>query len=448
MISIVPSVLLVILFTLIAGFYSAGGVALVSARRTRLRDMADLGNKRARCLLRVLEDPGQITATTEMAVRTLWLATAAVTYLGFTPPFCSALVSYGVQWPLPFALFILTVLLSAYLLIFIDLVPRSLGAHMAESLAIVVYGPLDVTAKVLSPFVNIVTAIANGVVKPIGGKCRLGVPVRSEEELKLLVEAVEDEGVIEEGEREMIDSIFEFNDTLVRQVITPRIDMHAMSVESSVDEVLDEIIESGHSRIPVYDTTVDSVIGVVHAKDLLAAARRSNGGTVTVRDVMRAAFFVPENKKVSDLLGEFRKTKQQLAIVRDEYGGTAGLVTVEDLIEEIVGEIQDEYDQEEPQVTIQEGDTYLVEARTSISDLNEELDLNLSDDEFETIGGFVFGLLGKEPEVGDTARYNGYLFTVTEKDDRRVRKIQINTAPDDDQPPNNTANSQSAPQSE
>lgn len=425
---------LLILLALVgaAAFLSAADAAVIAARRSRLRELADGGNAVARRVLRLLEDPARLSAAAQVAVAVLWVLVAAVTVVSYLPPLRHALMVAGLSafWAFFAGLILLTLILASILTIIVEMVPRTIATASAERFALLGAPPLHLVSLVLAPVIAAVAAVGNLIVRPLGVTCRLGAPVRSEEELKMLVEAVEDEGAIEEDEREMIDSIFEFSDTLVRQVMVPRVDMHTSEIDATLDDLVDLVLQHGHSRIPVYQGTIDTIVGVVHAKDLLRSLRQPEASAPDASEIMRPAMFVPENKMVSDLLQDFQEQKQQMAIVRDEYGGTAGLVTVEDLLEEIVGEIQDEYDQEEPMVTKGDDGQLLVQARMSISDLNEDLDLGLPEGDYETVGGFVFGLHGTEPAVGDAVRYNGFVLTVMEKDGRRLSRILIEASPE------------------
>ncbi len=241
----------------------------------------------------------------------------------------------------------------------------------------------------------------------------------------MLVEAGEEEGVIEIEEKQMIHSIFDFTDTVARQVMVPRTDIDAAPVNASLMELLNTITTTGHTRIPIYEENIDSIIGIVHAKDLLPILQEGRP-EFDMHEVVREAYFIPETKDVDELLAEFRHGNIQMAIVRDEYGGTAGLVTVEDLLEEIVGEIRDEYDVEEPMVHSSDADRALVSARMSVDDLNEHMSLDIPEsEEYETIGGFVFDLFGRQPEEGECVSWRNLDFVVAELDAGRLQKIEV-----------------------
>jgi CBS domain containing-hemolysin-like protein len=246
----------------------------------------------------------------------------------------------------------------------------------------------------------------------------------TEEEIQILLEEGSKEGNIEEEEKEMIASIFDFTDTTAREIMVPRIDVVGVEADDSVEKVLDIVSRTGYSRLPVYRESMDNIIGIVHAKD---AIRRFKEGkrTLPAKRIARPAYFVPESKKIDELLKEMQRNKTQMAIVVDEYGGTAGIVTLEDILEEIVGEIEDEYDKERELIKKIDDNTAIVDARALIEDVNEELGLSLSDEEADTLGGLVYALLGKVPEEGESVELDSVTLTVEKTDGRRITKVRI-----------------------
>lgn len=247
----------------------------------------------------------------------------------------------------------------------------------------------------------------------------------TEEEIKTLVDAGSEEGVIEDEEKEMIYSVLQFNDKVVRELMVPRIDIVGLSAETSLEGALQVAVAEGHSRIPVYEGTIDHIIGVLYAKDLLTRLDEANRQR-PVREIMRPAYFVPESKRASELLEELQRQKVHMAIVIDEYGGTAGLITIEDLLEEIVGEIQDEYDPEEEAEYQQIGaDEYRFDAGIHLVEVNELLDVELSTEESDTLGGYIFSVLGKVPQVGETFERDGLRFTVESLEGRRIEWVRV-----------------------
>jgi CBS domain containing-hemolysin-like protein len=262
----------------------------------------------------------------------------------------------------------------------------------------------------------------------------------SEEEVKSMIELGEEKGTIHTEEKEMIRSIFQFSETMAKEIMVPRIDMVCLAVTSSVDELIRITREKGHSRIPIYEGRIDNIKGIIHVKDLIPELR-SNREKVSLQDLAKPAFFVPENKKIDDLLGEFRQEKIHMAIVVDEYGGTAGLVTLEDVIEEIVGEIQDEYDKELPLYRKISPDTFLVDGRIAIDELNEVLPepiLQSEEEDFETLGGLIYHITESIPSKSDFVSYMNYDFVIEDVDRQRIKKVKvIHKADKDEEPPDN-----------
>lgn len=246
---------------------------------------------------------------------------------------------------------------------------------------------------------------------------------QAEEEIRTIVESAQESGEIERDERELLHSVFEFSDTMAREVMTPRVDLDAMPINSEPGDVMRVIKESGHSRIPIYEGTDDQIVGIVHAKDLLLAMV-ANGKDPDLRELMRPAIHVPENKPLNELLSEMKASRSQMAIVNDEYGGTAGVVTIEDIVEELVGDIVDEYDVEEPELEAS-GTGWSVDGKMDIDDLNHVVGSNFDSEEFDTVGGFVFGHFGRQPREGESIEVGGYRFTVTCTDGRRIERMLL-----------------------
>jgi len=427
------TILLILLLVLLNAFFAAAEIELVSVRRTRIRQLAEEGSARARTVQRLLDNPTSFMATIQLGVTMVGFLASAVAAVNLSRPFASLVDSIPIDIiadnAVGISVFLVTVIVGFITLVAGEIGPKSLAIQHAEKISLWTAGTITVLSYLMLPALKIITFFTNLLVRPFGGHATFAAPVLTEEELKMLVEAGEEAGTLEEEEKEMIHSIFEFTDTVARQVMVPRIDMKTADVESTLDELLEVIMRHGHSRIPVYEENVDNILGVVHAKDLLPVLKEGLRD-FDVRQVMRPAYFIPENKPVDELLAEFKRSKIQMAIVKDEYGGTAGLVTIEDLLEEIVGEIQDEYDVEELMIDVIDGNAAVVNARMSIDDLNEQMGLNLPEsDEYETVGGFVFGLFGTQPGEGDSVSWENVTFTVERLQGGRLHKIRVVRTP-------------------
>ncbi len=422
----------VVLFLLTAAFFAMADSALRAVHATRVRDMVEQGVPNARFVERLLAAPDRSIATAQVGIVLSSFLAAAVAATGLSRGVADILrlLSPADWWQSqaePLSVFGVTVLTGLVALVVGTLVPRTVAEKHAEKVALRLARPLWVCAWLMAPLVVPVIALSNALVRPFKVRVDFSPRVLTPEEIISLVDAGEEQGVIEEEEREMIQSVLEFPDTIVRKVMTPRIDMHCVPVDASLQEVLDTIRNSGHSRIPVYEGTVDNIVGIVYAKDLLRLYPHLEA--FDMRQVMRPPYFIPETKKVDGLMREFRAKKTQIAIVRDEYGGTSGLVTLEDILEELVGEIHDEYDVEETPFEQIDDHTYRADGRTPVDDVNDQTGLHLPTDEYDTIGGFVFGLFGRPAQAGEQIAYGRANFVVEEADGRRIRKLRIEVVP-------------------
>jgi putative hemolysin len=276
--------------------------------------------------------------------------------------------------------------------------------------------------KLLFAIAKLFVSIANLFARPAGGSATLRQSKLMEEEIRSLVDSAGETGEMESDETELIHSVLEFSDTVAREIMTPRTDLDAVPIDINPYDLVELIQESGHSRIPIYEGSDDDIVGIVHAKDLFLAMLR--GKPVNITSLMRPPLYVTENKSIDDLLAEMRVSKSQLAVIKDEYGGTSGIVTIEDIIEELVGEIQDEHDDEDPEFSDSlEG--YLVDGKTHLDDVNDEIGSNFESEDFDTIGGFVFGLCGRQPALGEWIEHDGYQLNIVETDGKRIIKIRI-----------------------
>jgi CBS domain containing-hemolysin-like protein len=408
------------LLVLVAAFLSVAEIAISRTSRVKAHHLADQKRGGAQFLLRIIEDPAphlnvillttvacHVTGTvlaTALALRRLETGGEAVAAAAMT-----------------FVLFVLA-----------EVVPKTFAVQRTERSALLIARSVYLLGKLLKPVGRALLAIANATMALLPGKGLPKGPFVTEEEIRHLVDVAEEEEEIEEEERELIHSVFEFGDTVVREVMVPRTDMVTIHSDATLDEALEAIIRGGYSRIPIYEGHTDNIVGVLYAKDALKRIHESQGA-VKVSTLGRAPLFVPEQKKVAELLREMQQKRVHMAIVVDEYGGTAGLVTIEDLIEEIVGEIVDEYDREEPLVEPIDDDTIRVDAKMSIDEVNELFGVELPHEEWDTVGGLVFGLTGRVPVPGERVTFDSLEFLTERVAGRRIKKVVIKriAAPDE-----------------
>jgi len=412
---------------LINSLFVAAEIALVTVRRSRLQQMIEDGDRGARRVARLVADPSRFLAVIQIGITFIGFLAAA--YAGANLAVALQPVIAGVQ-PLAsqaevIALLLITAFVSLVTIVFGELVPKRLALAHAERYALLVSRPVILLGRILGPLVWLLTAITNATTRVLGVR-EIDEDRLTSEEIRILVERGGEQGVIEAEEEQMIGAVLELGKRRVHEVMVPRIDIAALAADAPLDELVDTIVREGHSRIPVYEETIDNVIGILYAKDLLPYLKGVDHPPPT-RTLLRTPLFVPESMTIDDLLHSLQRRKVHIAIVLDEYGGTAGLVTIEDLIEEIVGEIQDEYDVEEPMIEPLGDDQARIDGRASVDDLMEHFDVtfNGSDhEEYDTVGGLVYHHIGGVPKVGDTVDVNGTLtLTVESTDGRRVGKV-------------------------
>ena len=333
------------------------------------------------------------------------------------------------------SLLIVTILMSLFFIVFGELVPKTLALARPDRVALALGGPIDVVGRILAPLVSLLTWLTRKIAGGFGTEVAQQAQISSQE-LKLIVERGGEQGILEAEEEQMISAVIELGERRLHEIMVPRTDMTALPVTASMDEVIDTFVREGHSRIPVYKGTIDEVIGILLAKDLLPFLKGADQKP-NLRKLLRPPLFVPESMSIDDLLHKLQRRKVHLAIVLDEYGGTAGMVTIEDLLEEIVGEIQDEYDEEEPMAVRLSDDQARIDGRAPVEDLGELFDVDLAgledSEEYDTVGGLIYHRIGGVPRPGDQVHLDeqGLTLTVESTDGRRVGKVLVVRAPTD-----------------
>jgi putative hemolysin len=421
----VGELLVIVLLTLLEGFFVAGEIALVSIRRSRVEQLVDEGRPGARRVRRLLDEPGRFLAVSQLGLTVIGFFASAYAAVSLVESLKGLIAPIAGNSAEGIALVIVTILLALFTIVFAELVPKTLALANAERVAIALSLPIDFLARALSPLIALLTGITSTIAKAFGANVSNEAQITAEE-LRLIVERGGEQGVLEAEEEQMINAVIELGSRRVHEVMVPRIAMATIQATATFDEAIETIVEHGHSRIPVYDESVDEILGILYAKDLLPFLRASAGPRPDLRTLLRTPVYIPESMTVDDLLHEFQRRKVHIAIVLDEYGGTAGLVTIEDLLEEIVGEIQDEYDVEEPMIVRLSDDEARLDGRASVDDLAELFDTNLGledEDEYDTVGGLIYHRIGGVPTPGDQVEVDGLTLTVESTDGRRVGKV-------------------------
>jgi putative hemolysin len=408
-------------FLLVAGnaFFVAAEYALVTAKRTRLMELAHEGNGRAKIALRIMDDPVRFIGTVQFGITAFSIALGAVgepLVEHFLDPVLATTVA-----------FILAFALVTYLHVTLgELVPKAVALTKNETTALWVALPIEAVYVATYPVVWFLQESANAFTRLFGIQpAPAGVVAHTEDDIRHIVAAAEDTGVIEEAEEEMVYKIFDFADKEVHEVMVPRPEVVAISIDLPPVECLAAVIDSPYTRYPVYRGSLDETLGILHVRDLFSALYDQGIENVDIAGLVREAYVVPETKDLAAMLAEFRKVNQHMAIVVDEYGSFEGIVTLEDLLEEIVGEIEDEYDLPDESVE-QLGDGRIrIDGTFPIDDFNEQFGQELPQDDYHTVAGFVFGALGRAAEAGDEVLYNGLRFQVVDVDGQRIERLEV-----------------------
>ena len=441
---LVVQLAVIVALTLLEGFFVAAEIALVSIRHSRVEQLVDEGSQAARRVRGLLENPGRFLAVSQLGLTLLGFFASAFAAVSLVDGLSGLLARVE---PLrsaaqAIALVVVTIVLALFTIVFAELVPKTLALAHTERFALSLSQPIEVIARVLSPVINLLTGLTRAVAGALGARVSADAQI-SAEELKLIVERGGEQGVLEAEEEQMINAVIELGERRVHEVMVPRIDIVGLEVGGTFEEAVERIIAEGHSRLPVWEQSVDQVVGILYAKDLLRFLKEASADPPPIRALLRTPLFVPESITIDDLLRQLQRRKVHLAIVLDEYGGTAGLVTIEDLLEEIVGEIQDEYDEEEPMVVRLDDDRARIDGRASVDELGElwddlDVDALLEDrEEYDTLGGLLFHRIGGVPKPGDQVRVGSITLTVETTDGRRAGKVlavreRLDTEPGDE----------------
>jgi putative hemolysin len=423
----IVELLFIFLLTILEGFFVASEIALVSIRRSRVEQLIEEGHRGARRVRRLLDDPGRFLAVAQIGLTFLGFFASAYAAVSLTERLTGLLEQIPALGgsAAGVALVIVTILLAGFTIVFGELVPKTLALAFPERFALAVAGPIDVIGRILAPLVALLTAITRLLTRPFGADVSTESQITAEE-LRLIVERGGQQGILEAEEEQMINAVIELGDRRLHEVMIPRIDIVALPATATFEQAIDTFVEVGHSRVPVYDESIDEVLGILYAKDLLQYLKSSAAPRPAIRAILRTPVFAPESMTIDDLLHDFQRKKVHIAIVLDEYGGTAGLVSIEDLLEEIVGEIQDEYDVEEEMIVRLSADEIRIDGRVAVDELAELFDTSIEledEDEYDTIGGLVFHRIGRVPVPGDQIEVDGLRLTVESTDGRRVSKV-------------------------
>ena len=417
----VPQLVALVVLLMLSAFFSSAETSLISVNQIRMRSLAESGNVRAKRVLAITSNQAKMLSAVLIGNNIVNISASSLATIIAQKIWGNAAVS------------IATGILTVLVLIFGEISPKTLATANADKLAMLFSGPIRILMIVLTPVIFIINFLAKGVLRLLGYKEDKNKTSFTEDELRTIVEVSHEEGVLENDEREMINNVFDFGESQAKDVMIPRIDMTCISIDSTFDEIVEVFRKDKYTRLPVYETSVDNVIGIINVKDLLLCEDKKN---FSVQNILRKPYYTYEYKKISELMEELKKTSNNFTIIVDEYGSTVGMITLEDLLEEIVGEIRDEYDEDEVDdiLPVSENE-YLILGTTRLSELEDLVDLSNSEeeDDYDTVGGFIVSQLGRLPQTGDEVTINNLRFVVDTCDKYRIINVHLYITPEGEQ---------------
>ena len=406
-------IIILIILLILSAFFSMSETALMALSKIRIRHMVEDKVKGAKLVEKLTEDPNKLLGAILIGNNMVNILASSLA----TTLFVDLIGASGVG--------IATAVMTILVLIFGEITPKSIAKQKSEQVSLKVSKPISLIVKLLNPLIGVFTAISSLFIRLLGGDPKASEPFITEEELRTMVGVSEEEGVLEDVEKEMIFNVFDFADAQVKDVMVQRVDIVAVDLEATYEQVLEVIKIEQFSRIPVYNQTIDDIVGILNVKDLIIAGQNKEGFKVS--DYMREPFYTFEFKKIKELFNEMKKTRNHLSVVLDEYGGTVGIVTIEDLIEEVFGDIEDEYDDYNNEIEVVKEDEYIVDGSAKLDDISDLIGVNMESEEFDSVGGLIIGELGRFPENKEEINLNNIRFVVEELDKNRIKKVRIYT---------------------
>ena len=429
--TILFDLLLLLFFTLMNAFFAGAEMAVVSVNKNRIRSLAEEGNKKAKVIEGLFEDSTKFLSTIQVAITFAGFYSSASAAASISPVLAEWLHGGGIPYSSQIAHNGVTLVLMFFNLVFGELVPKRIALQKAESFSMLTVMPIHYISIILSPFIKLLSFSTKLVLRILHMKTEDQEEAVTEEEIKALLKMGNESGTFDDDEREMIDSVFAFDDRTAREIMVPRRDVVTIDINEPFEELIDEILETRHNRIPVYEENIDNIIGVLHVKDVMIELRKNSLEQMNIREMLHEPFFVPETKEADELFRTMQESRRHMAILVDEYGGFSGIVTIEDLVEEIMGDINEEYEEVVPEIEAVSEDEYRLDGGILIDDLNEELGLKLETENYDTLSGYLIEKLGHIPgkDDRDVVEEGNLVFTVEEVKDNRITRVRMKIEP-------------------
>lgn len=424
--ALVFQIMLIIALTSINAFFASAEMAIVSVNKQRIKKLSEEGNKKAKLVKKLIEEPSNFLSTIQTGITLAGFFSSASAATGIAKYLSDLIKPLNTTYCEEISMIVVTLILSYITLVFGELVPKRIAMKKSEEIALFSSNTIYFISKIAKPFIKLLSFSTMLVLKVIRVNHKDDEEKVSEDEIRELIFQSQIDGCIEKDEKQMIYGVFEFNDKSIKEIMTPRSDMFAIDINEDINECLDEILSSGYSRIPVYENTIDNIIGILYIKDILIEAKKVGFDKIDIRNILNEPYFVVENKRTNELFKELKEKKVHLSLLFDEYGGITGIVTMEDLIEAIVGEIEDEYDNEESSITKIDDNIFKIKGSLSVSDFNNKFDINLEEGDYDTINGYLLTKLGNIPNKEAIVEDEHITFKIKKVQNRRIEDIEVN----------------------
>ncbi len=425
--SITFQLMLLLIFTLMNAFFAGAEMAVVSVNRNRIRMLAEEGNRKAKVIQSLFDDSTKFLSTIQVAITFAGFYSSASAASGISPVLAGWMAGFNIPYSSVIAHNGVTLVLMFFNLVFGELVPKRIALQKSEFFCMMTVMPIHYISIVLSPFIKLLSVSTKAVLRLLKLRTDDADEAVTEDEIRAMMKIGLENGTFDNNEKEMIDSVFEFDRKSARELMVPRQKVFAIDIDEPIEEMIDEILETRHSRIPVYEEDIDKIIGILQVKDVMIRLRKGTIGQGEIRSMLKKPYFVPEKKDAAELFRQMQQHRMHMAVLLDEYGGFSGIVTIEDLVEEIMGDINEEYENVEPEIQQVKENEYIIDASVSIDDINDMFGLKLESEYYDTISGYIIEQLGYIPneQKGGTVNAEGCVFTILEVKGNTIQKIHM-----------------------
>ena len=420
-----PQIILIALLTAINAFFASAEMAIVSVNKSKIKQLSTNGNKKAQLLEKLMEDPSNFLSTIQIGITLAGFFSSASAATGISTHLSTVLAPLNIPYSKEICMFGVTLILSYFTLVFGELVPKRIAMKKSEKISLFSVKPISIISKIAKPFIKLLSFSTSVVLKLTGNNDTDIEESVTEEEIRSLISQSQEDGCIENEEKQMIYSIFEFNDKIAKEIMTSRHDIFAVDIDDDLEDILEGVITSGYSRIPVYEENKDNMIGILYVRDLLAKAKKVGFENINLKTMLHEPYFVSKSIRTNELFKILKDKKVHLALLIDEYGGVEGLVTIEDLIEEIMGDIEDEYDKTESTIIQIDDSNFIVKGYLTINEFNNKFDIDIEQGDYDTLNGYLLTLLGGFPEEGREIELEDVKFLIEKVNKRRIEDIRV-----------------------